>query len=156
MNCYLADIGHHHSLKQSHGDKRNGSKQKEREEKRKGIDSFIKPYSELTVAKAPYLCPLLKVSLTENEWSLFLLHIDFFFVSRKRKKPFLYIVRVFWLEIWSLALRFYFPYLETIPKSGNSMFSSFWRHTFTLSGVHVGFPSVTSMWGCNLGPSWPF
>lgn len=32
----LHHIGHHHSPKLSHGDKRNGSKQKNKEEKRKG------------------------------------------------------------------------------------------------------------------------
>lgn len=59
-------------------------------------------------------------------------------------------------EIWSLALRFVLPYLEIMSKSGIYTFSSFWRHTFTLNGIHVGFPSVTPMWGCNLGPSWPY
>ena len=34
--CSLADIGHHHSVKHSHSDKRDGSKQKEKDEKRKG------------------------------------------------------------------------------------------------------------------------
>jgi len=38
--CSLADIGHHHSVKHSHSDKRDGSKHKEKDEKRKG-EHFI-------------------------------------------------------------------------------------------------------------------
>jgi len=38
--CSLADIGHHHSVKHNQSDKRDGSKQKEKDEKRKG-EHFI-------------------------------------------------------------------------------------------------------------------
>lgn len=40
MICSLADIGHHHNVKHSHSDKRDGSKQKEKDVKRKG-EHFI-------------------------------------------------------------------------------------------------------------------
>ena len=33
--CYVADIGHHHSLKHGQGDKRNGAKHKEKDEGKK-------------------------------------------------------------------------------------------------------------------------
>lgn len=43
----------------------------------------------------------------------------------------------------------------TLPNLDLFIFSWFWRHTFTLRGIHIGFDLEFSMWGCNPGPSWP-
>ena len=43
----------------------------------------------------------------------------------------------------------------TLPNLDLFIFSWFWRHIFTLRGIHIGLDLESSMWGCNPGPSWP-